>query len=480
MPRGETVNTRKLKKQLQAGTAERRSRNLAETNVVSARHEAGRNDLQPAMATVHKSVHELRPSTTRARETTPELLEKTIRSIKKFGIILPVLIDRQDGIVVGHALWEAAVKLGIETIECRVVEHLDTIELEALSLAINRIGEIGKYSLEKLRDQMIRIESAGIELTSTGFTLPEIGQIKIKSAPVEDSEGEGEREAEFIVCIEGDYYQLGDHRLLCGDSLDEISYQRVLEGRQAQCVFSDPPYNCPIKGFVGGLGQHQHDDFVMFAGRESDEEFSDFLKTYLIHCRAFTSSGAAIFAAMDWRQIDLLLRAGRAADLTRINVAVWNKGAGGMGSLYRSAHEFIAVFCNGKSPATNNVALGVHGRDRTNVWTFAGANRRGSSAAKALEDHPTPKPIELVVEALLDVTNPGDVVLDPFLGSGTTIMAAEQCGRHACGIELDPKYVDRAIRRWEKFTDEEAVHVKSGLTFSELADRRCGEIDTDT
>lgn len=479
MASGDNVNSRKLKKDLQGRTAGRRTRNAAKTDIVSALNIAGRNDLQPAMTTISVAIGDLKASETRSRETTPELLEKTIRSIKKFGVVLPILIDKDRSIVVGHTIWEAAVRLGFETIECRVIEHLDPVELEALSLAINRIGESGKYDLDKLRDQMIRIKSAGIELISTGFTLPEIGQIMIRPAPPEgDGEDEGE-DAEIIVSRMGDLFQLGDHWLLCGDAVDEISYQRVLNGQLANCVFSDPPYNCPIKGFVGGLGQHQHDDFIKFAGQESDKEFFDFLQCYLTLCRSFTSRGAVIFAAMDWRQIDLLLFAGKAAELHRINLAIFNKGSGGMGGLYRSAHELIAVFCNDKSPTINNVALGVHGRDRTNVWTFPGANRRGSSAAEALADHPTPKPIELVVEALLDVTHPGDVVLDPFLGSGTTIIAAELCDRRGCGIELDPKYVDRAIRRWERLTERQAVHVKTGLTFAELAEQRYADRDAD-
>jgi DNA modification methylase len=161
--------------------------------------------------------------------------------------------------------------------------------------------------------------------------------------------------------------------------------------------------------------------------------------------------------------------------LDRINVAVWNKGSGGMGGLYRSAHEFIAVFCNGTSLAVNNVALGVHGRDRTNIWCYPGANRRGSSAAQALADHPTPKPVELVVDAILDVTQPGNVVLDPFSGGGATIIASEHCNREARCIELDPKYVDRAIRRWERLTGDRAVHVDTGLTLTELVEQRAGD-----
>jgi len=385
---------------------------------------------------------------------------------------------KHDNIVAGHVLWEAATRLGFEKIECRVVDHLDPIELEALSLALNRIGEIGKYNLDKLRDRMITIESHGIELISTGFTLPEIDQIKMMPLPVdgdcesdEGTDGAGVRPTSKA----GDLFSLGRHLLLCGDAVYETSYERLLGGGMAHAVFSDPPYNCAIEGFVGGLGKHKHENFLRFAGKESDAEFRVFLQTYLRICRASLAPGGVLFACMDWRQIDILLDAGRDAGLDRINVAVWNKGSGGMGGLYRSAHEFIAVFCNGKSPAINNVALGVFGRDRTNVWTYAGANRRGSSAAQALADHPTPKPVELVVDAILDVTNAGDVVLDPFAGSGTTIIASEHCDREARGIELDPKYVDRAIRRWERLTDDRAVHVDTGLTFAELVEQRADE-----
>lgn len=479
----DTFSSRNLKKQLQAATARRRSTNNDQTRITAALHGHGRNDLQPELATVLKPIEALHTSANRTRETTPQLLESTIRSIKKFGMVLPVLIDKHDTIVAGHVLWEAAIRLGFEKIECRLVDHLDPIELEALGLALNRIGEIGKYNLDKLRDRMIAIESGGIELISTGFTLPEISQIKLKPLPVDDdcSGDEGADGAAITPTSRaGDLFSLGRHQLLCGDALAETSYQRLLGGSVAHAAFTDPPYNCAIEGFVGGLGKHKHEDFLMFAGRESDGEFRQFLETYLRLCRASLAPGAVLFACMDWRQIDFLLEAGRDAGLQRINIAVWNKGSGGMGGLYRSAHELIAVFCNGTSPATNNVALGVHGRDRTNVWSYPGANRQGSSAAQALVDHPTPKPVELVVDALLDVTHPRDVVLDPFSGSGSTIIASEHCDRVARCIELDPKYVDRAVRRWERLTGDRAVHVATGLTFAELVEQRAdGERDGD-
>lgn len=469
------VNSKNLKKKLQAATAKRRSSNHDQTRISAVLHGHGRNDLQPGLVTVSRPVNSLHPSANRTRETTPQLLESTIRSIMKFGMVLPILIDKNGTIIAGHVLWEAAMRLGLETIECRVVDHLDPIELEALTLALNRIGEIGKYNLDKLRDRMIAIESHGIELISTGFTLPEIDQIKLKPLSIESNFGNDEQADDTAVIPTsrvGDLFRLGRHQLLCGDAVDEASYQRLLGGSAAHAVFSDPPYNCAIEGFVGGLGKHKHEDFLMFAGKESEAEFRQFLRTYLTLCRASLLPDAVLFACMDWRQIDHLLDAGRGAGLNRINIAVWNKGSGGMGGLYRSAHEFVAVFCNGLSPATNNVALGAFGRDRTNMWCYAGANRRGSSAAQALADHPTPKPVELVIDAILDVTHAGDIILDPFCGAGTTIIACEHCDREARAIELDPKYVDRALRRWERLTGERAIHVDSGLTFAELAEQR--------
>lgn len=404
-------------------------------------------------------------------------------SVQQFGIVLPILIDGDDAIIAGHVLWEAARQLGIETIECRIVDHLEPIELEALSLALNRLGETGTWDLDILRERMIEIRSAGIELVSTGFTVPEIDQILINpdpGEPVEEGDEAEDASDHMAITLLGDLYQLGDHRLLCGDALDEASYRLVLNDREAQAVFSDPPYNCKIEGFVSGLGKVKHSDFAMAVSEMKDDEFFAFLATYLGHCQAVTSEGAIIFASMDFRQIDLLLMAGRKVGLTRNNVAIWNKGSGGMtGSIYRSQYENVAVFCNGKKPATNHVELGRHGRDRTNVWSYPGANRKGSSAASALVDHPTPKPVELVEDTFLDVTNPGDVVLDPFMGSGTTLIAAERCGRVACGIELEPIYLDRSIRRWEAVTGKDAIHVQSGLTFAELAESRGSKPEED-
>ncbi|SMQ69918.1 DNA modification methylase [Altererythrobacter xiamenensis] len=469
----------KMKEQLQAKSRSRRKEHAARTRVVDAASRPARNDLSPELVVTEKPLADLQPSPNRTRITSPEQLEKVISSIRLFGLVMPVLIDQNDVVVSGHILCEAAEQLGFKSVPCISVEHLDNAEIEALALALNRVGETGAWDTDLLRERMIALESDGIDLTSTGFTLPEIDQITLLSQPADGDndadEFEEDEDDRPVVSRLGDLYQLGVHRLHCADALKAASYEALLEGQLAQCIFSDAPYGCGIEGFVSGLGKHKHEDFLMGAGDLDREELQDFFGTYLGHCKAFSSPGAIIFACMDWRQLDALLLAGLDVGLTRNNIAVWDKGSGGMGGLYRNAHEFVAVFCNGKTAATNNIALGRYGRDRCNIWRYPGANRPGSSSAKALADHPTPKPLPLVEDALLDVTNRGDIVLDPFMGSGSTILAAENTGRICYGIELDPKYVDRAIRRWERETGEPAIHIETGLTFDELAQRRISE-----
>lgn len=448
-------------------------------DAATSRH--GRNDLRPELAIIEKPLNALKPSPVRARITSPEQLEKVLTSIKKYCLVKPLLIDGSDTIIAGHVIWEAAQRLRLETVPCIAVEHLDEAEIEALSLALNRIEETGSWNIELLGERMIVLESAGIELTSTGFTAPEIDQIMLGGC-IDSEEGAGEEdEGDSVtsqpVIIEGDLIEMGPHRLLCGDATQNASYEKLLEGHQVQCVISDSPYNCRIEGFVSGLGKHIHEDFIEGVGEKSDEEFTDFLTTWLGHCKDSTSTGAIIFAFMDWRQIEKLLLAGESVGLTRKNIAVWDKGSGGMGGIYRNAHEFAAVFGNGKVPATNNVELGRHGRDRTNVWSYPGANKPGTSAAKALRDHPTPKNLSMIEDAILDVTNRGEIVLDPFLGSGTTLIAAQNTGRICAGIELDPTYVERAVRRWERHTGVTAIHLETGMSLDELHEHRSSQTE---
>jgi DNA modification methylase len=239
---------------------------------------------------------------------------------------------------------------------------------------------------------------------------------------------------------------------------------------RAQMVITDPPYNVKIVGHAGGLGTIKHKNFQMASGEMTESEFTDFLAQVFTGLATHSQEGSIHFIFMDWRHMGEILAAGKQVYTELKNVCVWSKGRGGMGSLYRSAHELVFVFKHGKYSHRNNVQLGQYGRYRTNVWTCAGLNSfaRNTEEGNLLELHPTVKPVALVADAIMDVSARGDLVLDSFLGSGTTVIAAERTGRVCYGIELDPGYVDVAIRRWQTFTGGDAKHGVSGRTFKDL------------
>lgn len=480
MARNNDFSNDELKSRLQKKTARARRRRTTAVEIDARTVAPRRNDLLPDQVVETLPVAALRPAHRRARSTTPERLLAIMDAIRVFGQTHPILIDDDRHVVCGHVVWAAMKELGQERINCIVLHHLTADERRAYAIADARLGETGSWDLDALKIELSDLADIEVNLDVLGFT-PQQLDIIITDDDAEREEAEPDTPADTpIVSSIGDCFLLGRHRIICGNALEPATYKNLMGDDRAAVVVSDAPYNCPIENFVSGLGAHRHVDFSQAVGEMTDEEFERFLGTYLDNCKRHCSDGAVIFAFMDWRQIDILLGAGKRIGLKRLQVVVWNKGVGAMGSLYRSAHEFCAVFCNGNSAATNNIELGRHGRDRTNVWSYPGATRRGSSAAEALKDHPTPKPVEMIADALRDVSKRGDIVLDPFLGSGTTIMAAEASRRIAYGIELEGKYVDRAIRRWESKTGRQAIHVATNLTFSELAQRRAAERQTDT
>ena len=277
------------------------------------------------------------------------------------------------------------------------------------------------------------------------------------------------------VSRQGDLWLLGGHRLLCASSLETASWDRLMDGRVGAMVFTDAPYNVPVSGHVCGLGKVQHAEFAMASGEMSKAEFTTFLGVAIKQLTANVCDGAVLDLSMDWRHLPELLSALEANDLTLLNLCIWNKNNGGMGSLYRSKHELVLIAKKGKAPHTNNVELGRHGRYRTNVWDYAGVNSFGKGRMTDLADHPTVKPVALVADAIRDVTRPGEIVLDAFMGSGTTILAAERTKRLAFGIEIEPAYIDVAIRRWAAMTGEQALLAETGETVAQVAARRDGE-----
>ena len=240
---------------------------------------------------------------------------------------------------------------------------------------------------------------------------------------------------------------------------------------QAAMVFADPPYNVSIKS-IQGRSKIKHGDFAMACGEMSKAQFTAFLTETLGHAAEYSADGSIHFICMDWRHMEEMLGAGNAVYTQLKNLVVWNKTNAGQGSFYRSQHELIFAYKNGEGAHTNNFELGQHGRNRTNVWTYPGVNTFRAGRMDELTLHPTVKPVALVADAMRDCSRRGDIVLDPFIGSGTTILAAERVGRRAYGLELDPLYVDAALRRWQRFTKADAVLKGSRKTFDEIAEAR--------
>lgn len=463
-----------LKKQLLERSSQRRGKLVAETALAAvASAPAGINDLLPQIEVRRVNIGALKLPSRKLRRADAAHVERVAKSLKQLGQCAPVIISKTGDIIDGTVVVQAMQRLGLHEVHCVTIDHLGPQELDFLRIALNKLSDGSEWILDELKPTLLGLEEVGFDLEATGFTLPELDIIMQEDLEPAAAENEDLLEPPpNPVAIPGDLWLLGDHRLLCGDALQPASYQQVMGGARAAAIFTDPPWNIAIEGFVSGLGKHKHKDFKMAVGEMSPDQFSSFCDAFSQHCFEQLEDGGVCFICIDWRSIGTVTAAAVKAGFAHINTAIWNKGVGGMGSLYRSAHEMIPIFCKGKQARTNNVKLGKHGRDRTNVWTVPGANRAGSSANKALKDHPTPKPVELVEDAILDVTTRGEVVLDPFLGSGTTLIAAERSGRSACGIELDPAYVDVCIRRWEELTGKDAILAGSKRSFRSVADER--------
>jgi hypothetical protein len=355
------------------------------------------------------------------------------------GFTVPVLISGGGEIVDGHSRVEAARSLGMTQVPCISVDHLTADQVRLLRIAVNRLQERGAWDIDQLKLEFESLIELDVPLDAIGFELPEIEVVLSADEPILDAAANASPEPERLaapISRIGDRWRLGEHVV------------------------------------VGGKGAIRHREFVAATGEMSAQEFEAFLGKFLGAAMSHVVDGGIGLSFIDWRQVEVLLRAGRATGLTLQNVIVWDKGRGGMGGTYRNAHELIAMFKRGDAPHLNNIELGKHGRDRTNIWSYPGATTLGSSAREQLRSHPTPKSVELVVDALLDLTNRREIVLDPFLGSGTTLIAAEKSGRRCFGLELDPAYVDVIVRRWETFSGDSAVHADTGLSFSELARQR--------
>ncbi len=405
-------------------------------------------------------------------------IRQIARSIEQFGFTAPIIVDEHNVILAGHGRWLAAKDLGVASVPVVVVSGLSEAERRAYLLADNKLAEKAGWNKAALAFELNGLapllEEAGLDIALTGFEPPEIDALMADLVdPEADPDDEPPSLANEPVSRAGDLWLLGPHRLLCGDARAEAHFQGLMGQELAALVFADPPYNVSIKS-IQGRGKIKHGDFGMASGEMSKAQFTQFLTATLTLAAKHSANGAIHYVCMDWRHLDEILAAGNKAYSELKNLVVWTKTNAGQGSFYRSQHELIFVFKNGEQPHRNNFELGQHGRNRSNVWTYPGVNAFRAGRLDDLSTHPTVKPVALVADVMRDCSRRSDIVLDPFMGSGTTILAAERVGRRAYGLEIDPLYVDAAVRRWQDFTKRDASLKGSPQTFDDVAAARTG------
>ena len=423
-----------------------------------------------------RAVKDLKVNRRNARSHDDRQVQQIAASMREFGWLVPIVVDEDDTVLAGHGRLRAAPLLNMETVPTIQVKHLTPERKRAFMLADNRLAELAEWDEDLLTIELK--ELSGLEFDFdfeiTGFETKDLDRLEGAAAakPAEvEVVPELDRDHPPVSSL-GDLWKLGSHLLLCGNALEEASYARLMGEERAQMVFTDPPYNVKIDGHVCGLGSVHHKAFEMAAGEMSESEFTRFLATSMALMARYSVDGAIHDICMDWRHMGELLAAAEGNYSDQKNLCVWNKTNAGMGAFYRSKHELVFVFKVGTASHINNFGLGGGGRHRTNVWDYAGVNTFKPGRMDELSIHPTVKPLPLIIDALKDCSTRRGIVLDPFVGSGTTLLAAEKTGRIGRCIELDPYYVDAAIGRWQALTGKPAVHVESGLSFDELAAQR--------
>lgn len=408
-------------------------------------------------------------------------LKKLAGTIDRTGFNVPILVDENLSVISGHARLAAARQLGIPTVPIIRISHLSREEQRLFAIFDNKIATEGEIDVEAVFLELseIAIAEPDLDLTDSGFEVAEIDAMHGLHRTRElDDLDEDPAPAAHPVSRIGDFWQLGRHRLICGDATDPSVIETLLQGREVRALIADCPYNLKIPGIVSGKGRVKHENFVMASGEMNPEQFTDFLARFIAAAKPHLMDGALALLFMDWRHVVELIEAGAREGLTYRQLLVWAKSNPAMGALWRNAHELIGVFKHGDAPNVDNVALGKFGRNRSNVLHYPGANVFTKGRRRALELHSTVKPIALIADLILDTTSPGDLVLDSFGGSGTTLIAADAMGRDACLCELDPGYVDTIVERWMHKSGEEAMLFASGETWDQVRAARSDNYDT--
>jgi DNA modification methylase len=420
------------------------------------------------------AINSLRPIEPSVRRHPKKKLAKVRRSLEVFGQVTPILVGSNWEIIDHELVWQALKTIGATHVDVIVVTDKSPVEIKALRLVLNRTALDAVWDNENLRVILQDLLDLNFDLDLTGFDAPEIDHylnLDVPQANVEENGSDIPPIETMAISAPGMMWKLGDHRVGCGSATDLAFVSRVLAGRTANVCFVDPPYNIKVDGFITGKGQHRHREFVQGAGELSTDEYFALLRDSLLVLKTCCVPTALVYACIDWRHVMEMTVAGRDCGMPLYTICVWTKTNGGMGGIYRNQHELVCVFRAGLETPPDNVELGRHGRNRTNVWSYPGMSSFGKQRDELLGSHPTVKPVAMIADALRDVTTRGDVVLDTFLGSGSTLMAAQETGRICCGVELDPLYVDVAVRRWQNATGRDAVLVETGEPFNDVAQR---------
>ena len=423
-----------------------------------------------ALQIEYLATQSLRPYPRNARTHSKKQLRQIGESIKTFGFTNPVLIDDDNMILAGHGRVDAAKSIGMDQVPCVRVSSMSPAQKRAYVLADNKLALNAGWDDTILADELQALlsdDALDFDLELTGFSIAEVDGLIDGLSAEEDGNPQDDQlpcpDNTPLRCKPGDVWQLGPHRLICGDALDPSVAETLMDGEKATMVFTDPPYNVPIDGHVGGSGRIKHREFAMACGEMSSSEFTSFLKTSFQNLANHSTDGSIHFICMDWRHISELLDAGRHVYTELKNLITWVKDNGGMGTFYRSRHELIFAYKLGTAPHINSFELGQHGRYRTNVWQYKGVNTMKAGRMQELALHPTVKPVQMIADAIKDVSARNDIVLDLFGGSGSTLIAAHKTGRRARMCELDPIYCDRIIARYEAFARDEAELIACGV-----------------
>jgi DNA modification methylase len=435
------------------------------------------SSIAPKLVIKYRLLDELKPNPLNPRRHTPKQIKQLAKAIYAFGFSVTIAIDGNDTIFAGHGRLLASKELKWKEIPTICIDHLNDAQKRAFMIADNRLNDASHFDETLLNENLQLLANADINLELTGFDMGEI-DFRIENRPSTAKAEKKNDRADDIPRLKsnkpvsqlGEIWRLGEHRIICGNTCEAHTFEFLLGDQRADLIFSDPPYNVRIKGHVKVSANRRQREFAMAAGEMDEHQFTAFLSRTFGSLARSSKKGSIHFVCMDWRHMPEMLAAAKTAYSEIKNLCVWVKDNAGMGSFYRSKHELIGVFKNGRGQHTNNIRLGVHGRSRTNVWSYPGVGvfGRGTDEGKLAELHPTIKPVALVADAILDCSNRGDLVLDAFLGSGTTLIAAQRTGRRCYGIEIDPLYVDTIIRRYQAFTGDHATLEGDGRTFNQI------------